>query len=165
MMNPAAVILWVVLMQQDPKPSLEEFLRSFYKNMQSTVEEEQLKTVRSVFATRKDLEILFPKDVETLWPLLDEVQQELEKHLAEVTKELQKGGAVTGVKAINIRKDPEAETYKEVLAMIPKDIPAFDYVVTKEKGSSGGGTYLYVQNRWIFLRGLSGIPKFLKRQK
>jgi hypothetical protein len=169
-MNPISFMLCAgafLSMQEPtvPKSSLEECIRALHKGMESETEEDQLKALRAVLPTRKDIEILFPKDVEKLWPPLDQGLRDMEKNVSKVAKELRKGGRVTEVKTINIRTGREAESYKDVLEMIPKEIPAFDYSIKKEDGASGGGTYLYVQERWIFLRGLEGIPKFLKKQK
>lgn len=65
-----AVLLGVAglaVAEPQPKPSLEEAYRGWYKEFSSTKKEDWEKTLRSMMPEKKDVEYLFPKHAEKLW--------------------------------------------------------------------------------------------------
>lgn len=147
-----------------PKPSLDETIRAFYKRMKSESPEEQIKALKAILPARKDIEVLFPKHVDAVWSQLETVFKEMEATIGDIARDLLKKGEITEIKFTDLRAEP-GERYTAVFEMIPKDIPAFNYVLVQERGKSGGGTYLFVNSRWILLRSLAAIPNFVNRQK
>ncbi len=75
-------------------------------------------------------------------------------------------GALLDVKVRNCREqDSEVQGYDEVLKMIPADVPVYNAAIQFEQGVVVAGTYLVVDNKVHWLRGLEQYPKILKATK
>jgi len=148
--------------QDDAKvqESLDATVRALYKGMEDGTGEQQLRAMREVLPTKKDVDVLFPNHSEKAWPLMKKYLEEMEKHLDQVAKELKAGGAVTKVEMIDVRKK-KAEEFEKVLAWIPREIPVYTTVVHKGDSQSIGAVYFQVNGRWRFYRDLSDLPEMI----
>jgi hypothetical protein len=93
---------------------------------------------------------------------MEKGHQFLIDNVGKVAAEFTKGGEVRQVEEIDARKD---EKYRPVLAMIPKDVLVCRAKVTREQGTSGSSTFLLIDGRWVWFRGLEAIPAFLEKMK
>ena len=147
-----------------PKPTLEEAYRQWHRGFTSKKKEDREKTLRSMLASQKDVECLFPKHAEKLWPLWAKGNEFLLENVDKIADEVTKGGEIKAVEAIDVRKDKDRSTgqYKRLLEIIPKDVPVFDYEVRR---ANGGGSFVYLNHRWIWIKDLDTFPKILEKLK
>lgn len=75
-------------------------------------------------------------------------------------------GALLDVKVRNCREqDAEVQGYDEVLKMIPADVAVYNAAIQFEQGVVVAGSYVVVDNKVHWLRGLEQYPKILKATK
>jgi uncharacterized protein (TIGR03067 family) len=152
----------------EPTPSLDQAIREWHKGLASPKKEERVKALKLMLPTEKDIEGLFPKQGEKLWPFFEKVNKALLDHVDDVSRELTEGGAIKKIKAIDVRKDKRksSDSYKRILALIPEDVEVYEATVDYEKDlSAGGGTYLYHGGRWFFIRDFDTFPEELDKMK
>lgn len=149
----------------DAGSSLEAAFRKWHAGLSSEKKEDRLTALRSILPTEQDVAYLFPKEVDKLWPILDAYNKRMEQNVDLVAKEITRGGAIKEVRPLDVRTDKRKSSgsYKEVLAVLPKDVPLFDLHVEKETSASGGGTYVLLKGRWFMIRDLESMPELLKR--
>lgn len=80
-------------------------------------------------------------------------------------EEFARRGKIVSIEVIDVRKDDGSGRYRRVLEMIPKDIPIYRAVTKYEKNSAGSSTYLVIDGRMRFVRGLEGIAEFIDQQR
>ncbi len=153
--------------EEKPKQTLADAFRAFHKGMSSTKKEERLAALQGILFTKKDIEILFPKDASKLWEKMEPAREHLLKNCDKIAKEVTRHGALKEINPKDIRASDEAKgSYRRLLAMIPKDVPVFGL---HSRGESGGGgyseTYVFVNGRWIFIRDLDALPEVLDKEK
>ena len=154
-----------------PKQTVQDAYLQMHKEMASGNKEKQSKALKAMMPTKKDLEYLFPKHADKLWPGYEEENKSILKSVDMVAKEITRRGEVEKIEATDVRKDKDDSEgrYKRVLAMIPKDVPVFKLLVRKKNSSSGSPPFVYVNKRWILMRGLDDIPQDIddleKKQK
>lgn len=151
----------------DAKPTLGDAFRKWDKGFASEKKEERLKTLRSMFPTRKELGHLFPDHVDKLWPKFEEGHKFLEENVESIATEITNGGAITKITPIDARadKDLASGAFKELLAILPKDVQVFQMSVSRETRSSTGGTFLFIKDRWFWIKDLETFPKILDKLK
>ncbi len=149
------------------KPTLEQAYRQWHKGLSSEEKAEREKALRSILPNQKDVEYLFPKHADKLWPLWAKGNEFLVENVDKIAAEVTKGGEIKRIEAIDVRKDKNGlERYKRILEIIPKDVSVFDIVVRRADGGfSGGGSYLYLSDRWIWIRDLDEFPRILDKLK
>jgi hypothetical protein len=153
--------------KKDAKPTLEGAFRKWHMGLSSENKEERLDALRSMFPTKKEVAYLFPQQVDKLWPQFEDYHKLMEKNVDLIAKEMTRGGAITKFKPIDTRVDKSraSGSYKELLAIIPKDIQVFEVEVSRGKGVSGGGTYLFIKDRWFWIRDLEILARDLDKPK
>jgi len=146
---------------------LEEAYRKWDIGFSSDKKEERVNGLRSMFPTKKELAYLFPMQVDKLWPKFEEGHKFMEENVERIAKEITRGGAIIKIKSIDARADKSraSGSFKELLAIIPKEVQVFELVVTREKSSSGGGTYLFIKDRWFWIKDLETFPEILEKFK
>jgi hypothetical protein len=143
---------------------LKTVIRDLYKGAASDKKDERTNAIRAVLPNKKDIETLFPQHAAKLWPMFDEGHKEMLRHLDQVVNELTRHGAVDKIKLTDARSKAKERTFKRLLAMIPKDVPIYDYAIEFKNGDrAGGGSYLYVNKHWVFISDAESIPEFLDR--
>jgi hypothetical protein len=153
--------------KKDAKPTLEEAFRKWDMGFSSDKTEERVNALRSMFPTKKELAYLFPKQVDKLWPKFEEGHRFMEENVDLIAKEITRGGAITKIKPIDARADKAraSGSYKELLAIIPKDVQVVELVVSRDKSTSGSGTYLFMKDRWFWVKDLETFPGILEKFK
>jgi hypothetical protein len=148
---------------------LEDAYRALVKGLSSAKREEREKALRATFPEKKDIDYLFPNQKEKLWPLFEKGNELTLEHLDDVAKELTRGGAILKFEAIDARTDKDlAKRYASVFQIIPKDVPVCEFRHSRENGGGGGGgggTFLYVHERWLFIKDLDVLPESLDKLK
>jgi hypothetical protein len=139
--------------------SLEETFRGWHKGFSSGKKEDWEKTFHSMYPTKKDLEYLFPRHAEKMWPVLEQdFQEKLKGLLKNGDKEITANGAIKKIQPIDVRKDENArKRFAGALATIPKQVPVFQLAVEYERGTrtfADATACLRVQGRWFC------IPEF-----
>jgi hypothetical protein len=149
-----------------PTKSLEEAYAEFHKGMQSQNKEDRVKALGQFLPTKEDIEQLFPKHHGELWKALSQSRKALLDKCDDIAKQETRHGTIERIKTEDIRTGKQAkDSYKEVLALIPKDVPVFSLSVQFEKGAAGSETYVYVRDRWIFIKDLDALPEILTKDK
>jgi hypothetical protein len=125
-----------------------------------------LAAIDSVSPTAKDIKVLFPEHAQNLWKLIElgnaKLKRQLERAAAEDLKPAQDYvKTIREYRAIDVRKDDPSGRHKEVLTMISANIPVYRIVEIAQKGGGGMSSFLFVNDRWIHIKGFSEIPKIL----
>ncbi|MFO0864130.1 MAG: hypothetical protein U0744_05655 [Gemmataceae bacterium] len=150
--------------KKDPASSLEETYREWHKGFSSDEKENRIKALRSMFPTKEDVAYLFPKHVEKLWPKFEQERKRLEDNVDRNAKQVTKGGAITKIRTLDARSEKLTfESYRRLLEIIPKDVQVFDLVVSRANNSSGSGSYLFIKDRWFWIRDIEVFPEILKK--
>jgi hypothetical protein len=151
--------------KEGTKPTLQEAFRKWDMGFSSNKKEERVSALRSMFPTKKELGYLFPKQVDKLWPKFEEGHKLMEENVDLIAKEITRGGAITKVTPIDVRADKvlASGSYKQLLAIIPKDVQVFELVVSRENSRSGSTTYLFIKDRWLWIKDLETFPKILDK--
>jgi hypothetical protein len=136
------------------RESLEAAIRAFHDGMAK--ESERLKTLKAMLPTREDADLLLPGAGEKLWPRLEATFADMEKNLDKVAQEVIGKGPLKSVELKDVRAEME---------WLPKGTPVFNCVKRFENGSAGSGSYVFLRNRWILVRGLSSWPEILQKLK
>jgi hypothetical protein len=152
--------------EEKSRPTLEVAYQAWQKGLSSDKKEEREKTLRSMLPTKADVAHLFPKHADKLWPQFDQMNQLLLKNVDPVAKEVA-GGEAAKVTAIDLQKEDAKKpgTHHRLLTMIPGDVPVYRIVRQRQRGPSGSGTYVFLNNRWIWIRGLEGVPEVIDQLK
>ncbi|HTT84842.1 MAG TPA: hypothetical protein VMF67_15305, partial [Rhizomicrobium sp.] len=147
-------------------PTLEDAYRAFHAGMASAKKEEQIKALKAILPTRKDIEVLFSKHADIVWKDEQAQQKLLREHYADVAREVTRKGAIKRIVKHDVRAEKDPSTgYKRVLAMIPRDIPIYTIDVFKEQASGGTGAFLLVNGRWIFFKGIEAMPEIIEKAR
>jgi|GEM_PF-3709743 len=160
----AAAVTSSILQAQemDYRTSLEEALRAFHSGLRNESVELKKDALKSILPSKTDLEFLFPKDAESLWPRMESYYQKMLVHVDEVAAQIV-AKPILDIKVIDVRKEDEKKkVYKEVFAMIPENIPVYRVVIKTATGNSGSSTYLFIGERWIHFRGLESVPEMIE---
>jgi hypothetical protein len=142
-------------------------VRKWHMAFTSEKKEERLKTLRSMIPTKEEVTYLFPQQVDKLWPQFEDYHKHMEKNVDLIAKEMTRGGAITKIKPIDVRVDKSraSGSYKELLAIIPKDVQVFEVEVSREKSVSGGSTCLFIKDRWVLINDLQTLARDLEKSK
>jgi len=144
--------------------SLVKRLTDSHAKMADPSTEVKQKALADLLPSRQDMETLFPKHVDLFWERLQAHNKNMVEHADEIAREMTKE-KWTKIEAIDVRKRDEAGVYKNVLAIIPQDIPVFRAIRRSKKRSSSSSSYLFIKGRWIHLQGLEMIPNIILHSK
>lgn len=152
---------------QKEKPTLEQAYRKWHAGLAAKDKKDREKALRSMLPDEKDIRFLFPKHADKLLPLWIKGEAHLINHVDDIAKEVTRRGEPTKVTGEDVRKDKGLlKGYKRILEIIPMDVPVFEMRRTfADGGGSGGGSYLYVRDRWIWIKDLETFPDFLEKLK
>jgi hypothetical protein len=168
MVPPVAAVLLLLVASAAQEPAkdspaaLEAFIRVLHQGMRSKDPAEQLRTLNSMNPTRKDVDTLFPAQAEKLWPMIESRKKLLEDNLEKVAAEFTRGGEIQSIELKDVRAPGDEESSKALLEMIPKTVAIYDCVVKREKRTSSSGSYLYVNDHWVFIKDVKDVPKIPK---
>ena len=133
-----------------------------FNEITSEKKEDQVQALRKILPAKEDVETLFPAHAEKLWPRMEAGFQIMEKNADKVAQEMLAKG---GLQAVELKDLREKEGARRALELLPKGVPAYDYVTRYERGSSGGGSYVHVRGRWVLIRNLASLPEMLEKMK
>ena len=144
--------------------SLSDRILTLQRKLKDPSDEVKTTAFREILPTEADIKVLFPKDAEVVWKGVSAGNEKMLKDAGEVARQWTKDEVVE-VQAIDLRQEKAAShQYDKVLAIVPQDIPVYRVVRKRaDGGSSGSSTYLFVNKRWIMIRGLEMIPAHLGR--
>ncbi len=140
-------------------------LLKFREEMRSDDEKVRTAAFDRVMVDKALLGKLLGKDAALVWPKMEKPLAETRKNTARMKSELDAKGDVKEVKLTDVRKSDASGRYRLVLAMIPRDIPAYTAVTRHEKGSAGSSTYMFVDGRMRWVPGLEGLCLRIQRLK
>jgi hypothetical protein len=149
------------------RSKLEESIRGWHRGFSSKSRADRLRTMRDMCPSKADIETLFPKHAARLQPLFEQADRKLAEEIDVFAARFVEGGEIKRVKSRDIRREPfdtsETKRYAELFRIIPPDVEVFSVTVDKGDVSEGGVNYLYVNDRWVWIRDVYSIPEFLQR--
>jgi len=142
--------------------SLVSAVKRLHSGLKAESKEERQTALKRILPTQADLETLFPGHGEKLWGMLGPRLRQMVENIDEVAAELTRQ-EWTQIEPIDVRQKDDSGRYEQVLGTIPKDIPVFRIVTRSNASAAGSSSYLLINDRWVFIRGLEGIPKVIGR--
>jgi len=151
--------------EEKQKQTIEQAFRAFSKGISSNDKEERLKAIKAFVADKKDVEVLFPKHVEIVWKHFGEHRKQAIEMCDEIAKSETRLGEIKEVFPMDMRGKDGRDSYKRVLAMIPKDVPVFVVGIKYEKGGAQSSAIVFVNDKWVVMWGLQTMPDFIEKNK
>jgi len=145
--------------------SLKQFIRDLHTTMTTGKEDELGKAIDEFFPIKKDLEVLFPKDAELLWKLIGNARERYLNSSEQLAAEFKRKGKLQKVEVYNVRKQDVSGRYQKILKTLPKEIPIYRIVTTNETRGGGSSSFLWIDGRWIWYRGLEGTSRLVEGLK
>jgi hypothetical protein len=151
--------------EKSKPPTLEQAIFDLHKAMHSKDKARQEAGLRGILPSKKDIEVLFPRHAEKLWPGVEKGIQHYVANLDKIVADFERRGKVEKVIAYDIRADEakEAGYYRRLLKIIPDNIPLFRIREITDKGGGSSETYLLVNGRWIWIRELYTVAEYLDK--
>jgi hypothetical protein len=145
-------------------PSLESVVTAFAKDVSAADGEALVGVVRAFLPVKEDLQALLPKHAAQV-----DVGASGERFAAAVKKKLAlalNADEAPKLVIINCRQEGEAEEYRGVLALLPKETPVFRAIWTDSKSRlvTELRSLVYVNKRWVLMPLLTALPQLLKKQ-
>jgi hypothetical protein len=149
------------------QPTLEEAYRKWHSGLAAKEKADREKSLRSMLANQEDVKYLFPKHADKLWPLWAKGNEFLVENVDQIAKEVSRGGEIVKVEAIDMRKEKKPpQGYKRLFEIIPKNVPVFEISVQRADGGGGSSaSYVYLKNRWLWIKDLDTFPRILEELK
>lgn len=153
------------------RQALEQMLSDKIKDLDVAVrsdnEEERIAGFRKVIPNEEVLIKLFGEtDGKKLWSGMEPALKRMLTQTNIPHEATLKMGGLLELKLRNCREeDAEIEGYKDVLKIIPAEIPIYNAAIKFEGGMVMAGSYAVVDDRMIWLRGLEQYAKILKSGK
>ena len=145
---------------QKDEAELKKSLEGFHKAFGAGSDDEKRKALAALLIDWPQLDLLFSRDADRIWSVYGRVRKRYLEHVDEFEYPVPAGVPVE-IELIDVRQKDPSNGYRQVLAVIPKDIPVYRALFKHERGSSGSGTYLKVKGRWCWFQGLESIPALL----
>jgi hypothetical protein len=151
------------------KPDAEKQVRAgiikFRTELRSDDEKVRMAALDRGMVDKKLVEKLFGKPGAQLWPRMAKMVEMMRGNTARLKKELDEQGQIKKVQLIDVRKKDISGRYRQVLTMIPKDIPVYRAVIDAEKRTSGSSSYLLVDGVMRWFPGLESIARSIAKLK
>ena len=151
-----------------PPPDLAESLvQSSWINlneMTSGDSTRQKEALQEGLPDKADLDVLFGDSSPQVWAILEPIGKRLLDFFDEGSVELSRPGTIQKFEAFSIRDGIDSR-FAPVLKMIPKEIPAYRTVTHLKGRMLDSSTYLFVNERWIWIHGLEEIPSLLRKDQ
>ncbi len=139
---------------------VREAYRKFEKGIQSDDEEERVKAIEEMLPKKEHLEKLFGKeDAEVLWKAFQPTFKQMKENTESFSEQFME--VAIEVDVDDIRLSGEG-MYTSLLEVIPKEVYAYEIVVTYIEGGAGAGTYFVIGEEVCFIQGADAIPDYLK---
>jgi hypothetical protein len=159
---------WPVAAQEKEKkdkepPSVQDALKAHHRLLQSSKKEDQVKGLREFLFTKKDLDVLYPKDAERFWKAIQEHYKMIDEQREEIMKEFANRGKIKKIEVVNVRTMDGKKSYEKALATLPASVPLVYLDVEDERGGYRVDA-VYVNGRWVFLpSGIENLPEKLTK--
>lgn len=141
---------------------LKKVVLDFRKSLVSKDAKERMSALESAMPNKQDVAVLFPKNPEKAWELIEQENAKLKKEIDILSAEFQRGSAIIDVNVVNLRKKDDSGKYKDLFTKIPKNIPVYTLLFKVEKGGeTGSPVYVFVNNKWIFIIDLDFIAMYV----
>ncbi len=140
-------------------------LIEFRRNMRSENEKTRIEAFDKVMPNKELLRSLFDDDAGILWPQLEKALERMRSNSHRFKDEFDRQGDAVEIELIDVRKKDVSGRYKDVLKAIPNDIPVYRAIVRYKKGAGGSSSYLVVDRKMRFVRGLEEMHRFIREKK
>ena len=138
----------------------------FENGIASDDESVRIATVDEFIANEQHLNKLFGEDGgKALWEKIGPQLQQIREHTDMFQKQVLQNGRIVDVEVINVREDNSSDRYEAVLGVIPDDIPVFRVVKEYDGTTAGSSSYVVMDGKMVFVRGLEGMQEYLQQQK
>jgi hypothetical protein len=164
LMQLGALVTALIIAFDEPKPTIEDTYRAWYRGFSSRNKLEQEKTLKSMIVEQRDIDYLFPRYSSKLWPIFEQHRKQMLENVDKFAQGFTGAGPVTGIKVTNLREsEKRREEYAELFKMIPKDVPVCELLISFERSSTNQSAYIYVNGRWIWFQGIQTLPALIKK--
>ncbi len=151
------------------KAGIKEVIRKgildFREKMGADEEKTRIKVFDRVMPDEALLKKLFGKDARYIWPVLKKGLEHMRQNTARFKEEFDRTGKIRAIELINVREMDVSGRYRKVLKVIPKEIPVYRAIATYDKGGGGSSSYLVVDGKFRFVRGLEAMYEHILKQK
>lgn len=141
---------------------LREYLEKFHDVIQTGSDEEVKESVDRFAPNKAQVEALFPNDADKVWPMINRVREKFTKDYKEFAADMKKRGKPGTIETIDVRQDDSSGRFKEVLGIIPEEVPIYRVVERYEKKTAGSSSYVKVDDQWFWFPSLESVPKLIK---
>ena len=126
----------------------------------------RIATVDEFFVNESHLIRLFGEEGgKALWEKIGPQFQQIREHTDMFQNQLLQNGKIVDLEVINVRDDDNSGYFDPVLDVIPDDIPVFRVVKEYDGSTAGSSSYVVMDGKMVFVRGLEGMHEFLQQQK
>lgn len=148
---------------------LQKRITAFDQQMVNGTKKEKVKALEDLLPHKKDIQILFPNDVEVIWKEVSQTRSRFTKNAERVSKQVSEWGTGTKRIPINARTENKDNDHEDVLAIISKDLPVYrvryEGKIDGQQETDTLNTFIYVNGRWIYFFGFRSTPSTIKYAK
>ena len=140
----------------------------FHQGMCSNDESLRIAEFDKIMPTKHHFVRLFgEEDGAQLWTLYEPRRNEMRENTEKLKEQFESAGALVDVAVSDTRSADKSlgGRFASVLESIPEDIPMFEALVRSEKRTSGSSSYLVIDRKVVFMRGLDRMQRYLEKQK
>ena len=140
---------------------IREGIMEMITGLQDEDEKTRKKALSKVLPDRKFIEYLVGDDTELVWPLLEKTFARVSANTDKIKSELEGKGPLKEVELLNGRKPKTFKRFESLIKHVDKDLPIYNAIYRREKGSSGSGTYTVYKGKFYWFRGMESLFKLV----
>lgn len=144
---------------------LREYLEKFHDVINTGSDEEIKEAVDHFVPNKAQVEALFPNDSDKIWPTMSRVREKFTTGYKEFAADMRKRGKPESMETVDVRKSDSSRRFKEVLTIVPEEVPVYRVVEHYDKkskiGMAGSSSYVKIDDQWFWFPSLESVPKLI----
>jgi len=147
--------------REQQEEQLWQTLQSYLAQMASDNPADHRSALENIFPTVAEVQMLFPQNQQQVWSLTEYLQLRAFAQIEQIAAEETQGGNLIYISLHDIRRE-SYEDYKNALALIPSDVAVYGAVIYRQYRDTDKSSFVYVNNRWVWLADFISLPELLK---